>query len=697
MKIWLPFFTLFLALHAASYQDPYSVLGVSRQASKSEIQKKYRKLAKQYHPDVNKDPGAEEKFTEIASAYEQLTKPEAAQQAQQQRQQQHRGGAHQEFYFNGKKFTFSGGSGGFHGFNDQRRENRDSPTLTVQRFEQIVLPDSFSSIHLAKVTSRWCFLCMEYDQAWPGLMDHFKQYQMKFWEFPYDSSNLRAKISVYEIPSFLVIISGRVYHFTKPLTIDNLKTFIVAKIQANLLLTVVDDKGVDAFVEDFSDNKVKLLFISEQIMFSQAMAAFKYKTYYKYGFSFSGSPLSKNIRLIISTGVIIFKELYPAVSAKESAVSFTRLDKILLTEKLLILPKVNSPEYFENVCQINNQLCIIFLLTNVAEYKVLKDSIHSGDLQFQSNQQYSFLYRDTQSEFLQSLGGPTAEQNVLIMKRLSVKQAQVHFMYWDITKPTELRRAIKAVITTPPNTVTLAPVSNENAPGILDTILEFFHHCSEGLISQIHVISLNTWLSLMIIVGIFFISYMISGAAEEEARPRAPSTQRAEEQRFISEPEVSLVELTPDSVPSLLPLRKSQVTLLIVGDLTKGKDVPLPVRVVSAQLKLLSRNSNFPLAYVSHIEHEAWLLQYAKISECRLIQGSVIAVNRTKEYFYFFTPINMDANSSLANLQDRISLWFERLCEGSLPKHDLVGVDIVNFGSFVSRSRVGLADFKKDI
>jgi len=686
MKIWLLLFPLILlTLQANSYQDPYSVLGLSRGATKSEIQKKYRKLAKQFHPDVNKDAGAEEKFTEIASAYEQLTKPEAAQT--QQRQQQHRGGAQQEFYFNGKKFTFSGGSGGFHGFNNQRRENKDSPTLTVKRFEQIVLPDSYSTIHLVKVTSRWCFLCMEYDQAWPGLMDHFKLYGMKFWEFPYDSSNLRAKISVYEIPSFLVIISGRVYHFTKPLTIDNLKIFIVAKIQANLLLSVVDDKGVDAFVEDFSDNKVKLIFVSEQIMFPQAMAAFKYKNYYKYGFSFSNSPLSKNIRQIISTGVIIFKELYPAVSAKESAVSFPRLDKILLTEKLLILPKVNSPEYFENVCQINNQYCIIFILTTSAEYKVLKDSAHSGELQFQSNQQYSFLYRDAQSDFLQSLGSLTAEQNVVVMKRVSVKQAEVHFMYWDITKPTELRRAIKTALTTaPPNTVTLAPVTNENAPGILDTILEFFHHCSEGLISQIHVISLNTWLSLMIIVGIFFISYMISGAAEEDIAPRAHNTeQRQEEQRFHSEPEVSLVELTTETVPSLLPLRKSQITLLIVGDLTKGKDVPLPVRVVSAQLKLLSRNSNFPLAYVSHIDHEAWLLQFAKVSECRLIQGSVIAINRTKEYFYFFTPINTEANSSLANLQDRISLWFERLCEGSLPKHDLVGVDIVNFGNLVTR------------
>lgn len=110
---------LILQILSALDFDPYRVLGVSRTASQADIKKAYKKLAREWHPDKNKDPGAEDKFIQISKAYEILSNEEKRsnydhygdagenqgyQKQQQQREYRFRH-FHENFYFDESFFS----------------------------------------------------------------------------------------------------------------------------------------------------------------------------------------------------------------------------------------------------------------------------------------------------------------------------------------------------------------------------------------------------------------------------------------------------------------------------------------------------------------------------------------------------------------------------------------------------------------
>ncbi len=115
-------------------KDYYEVLGVSKNATDEEIKRAFRKLAKQYHPDVNKEPGAEEKFKEIGEAYAILSDPAKRKQYDQFGHaafQNGQAGGYQDFNFSDINLDdilndfFGGGFGGF-GFGGSARKARSS-------------------------------------------------------------------------------------------------------------------------------------------------------------------------------------------------------------------------------------------------------------------------------------------------------------------------------------------------------------------------------------------------------------------------------------------------------------------------------------------------------------------------------------------------------------------------------------------
>ncbi len=154
-------------------QDLYDLLGVSRDADADAIKKAYRKLARQYHPDVNPDPASKEKFGEVSRAYEVLSDP-------QKRAAYDRGGdpfagAGGGGFGQGAGFSFTdimdaffggGGQGGGQGRGPRPRVRRGQDALI--RLEIDLAEAAFGVAREIKVdTAVTCTLCGG-DGAAPG-------------------------------------------------------------------------------------------------------------------------------------------------------------------------------------------------------------------------------------------------------------------------------------------------------------------------------------------------------------------------------------------------------------------------------------------------------------------------------------------------------------------------------------------------
>lgn len=120
------------------FQDYYATLGVDRDATDDEIKKAYRKLARRYHPDISKEPDAEDKFKAVAEAYEVLKDPE-------KRAAYNELGEHWQSGENFRPPPDWSGFGGKRGFTNQGG---------AEAFEFDVFSDLFSAFYNAKDGSR---------------------------------------------------------------------------------------------------------------------------------------------------------------------------------------------------------------------------------------------------------------------------------------------------------------------------------------------------------------------------------------------------------------------------------------------------------------------------------------------------------------------------------------------------------------
>ena len=165
-------------------QDPYKVLGVSRDATAEEVKKAYRSMAKKYHPDLNPDdPIAAEKMNEINEAYDMITNPDKYRKTQFGGYGSSGGDYYNQGYGSGQGPYNSGQYGSFYGFNFEdlfngafnnayyRQTPPQKPIVQPQDSNEIKQAIDFinigqytyainilNSIPSSERNARWCYL-----------------------------------------------------------------------------------------------------------------------------------------------------------------------------------------------------------------------------------------------------------------------------------------------------------------------------------------------------------------------------------------------------------------------------------------------------------------------------------------------------------------------------------------------------------
>jgi len=147
---------LLLIVSCYAISDPWETLGISRSATKTQIKSAYKKLAKEWHPDVNKSPEAEDRFVDIAEAYQILTDDEKKREWERNRNSGFGSSFRRSSSRTGSSFGFSA--------DDLFRQffgssNFGEEGVTTREFFNSILTRTHRTPHVFLFTSPWCFEC----------------------------------------------------------------------------------------------------------------------------------------------------------------------------------------------------------------------------------------------------------------------------------------------------------------------------------------------------------------------------------------------------------------------------------------------------------------------------------------------------------------------------------------------------------
>uniref|UniRef100_A0A671WNE4 DnaJ homolog subfamily C member 16 n=1 Tax=Sparus aurata TaxID=8175 RepID=A0A671WNE4_SPAAU len=708
---FLAFILLILSVQlvkTSSEHDPYKILGVGRSASQTEIKRAYKNLAKEWHPDKNKDPKAEEMFIKVSKSYEILSNEERRSnfdrygqmdENQPFGQSQHQGfrGFHNSFYFDESFFHFP-----------RSRDFADSKYLLHHaQFNSDVLPDSHKRPYLIKVTSEWCFACIHIEPVWKETVQELEPLGVGIGivDLGYER-RLANQLGAHRAPSIIGLVNGRVTFFHQAVVREHLRQFIENLLPQRLVEKITDDNYL-AYLDNWhAENKPSVVLFDQVpvVPLLYKLTAFAFRDYVRFGYVDQGD--THNTRLLRQFNIntyaptmLLFKEdtEKPVDIIQARGMKRQIMDEFVSNNKFLQVPRLVNQQLFDELCPVKQfhrrrKYCV--LLITGEEQAFLPGNKAFLDFASANKKEvlrFAYVYQRQQQPLCLALlhNQAALSPQVVILERRSQAGKVLYRSVsggWNGSEEDKYRlheqlELLQKDPTYLSSDTTLPELNNEMAPMFL---IQWMNAAYDYILQIYDDLLYSNWREMMPILSLIFSAlFILFGTVIIQAF--SASSYRPPKKDFVEVTELTDITYTSN----LVKLRPGHINVVLV--LTNASKTAL-LRKFAKEVFSFSGTQTLHFSFLNADKHRHWMPSLLRSAtdvmqseghsdedeESSDYTGHVLALNGYKKYFCLFRPVftGDDPNDSSSETSshsredglDRLGLWMERLMEGTLPR-----------------------------
>ncbi|KAM6928181.1 dnaJ homolog subfamily C member 16 [Xenentodon cancila] len=672
------------------------ILGVGRSASQAEIKRAYKNLAKEWHPDKNKDPNAEDMFIKITKSYEILSNEERRSnfdrygqmdENQPFGQSQHQGfrSFHNSFYFDETFFHFP-----------RSRDFADGKYMVHHaQFNSDVLPDSFKRPYLIKVTSDWCFACIHIEPVWKETVQELEPLGVGVGvvDLGYER-RLANQLGAHRVPSIIGLVNGRVTFFHQVVVREHLRQFVEDLLPQKLVERINDD-NYQEFLESWRvENKPRLLLFDQipVVPLLYKLTAFAFRDYVRFGYVDQGETHNTqllrqfNINTYAPT-MLLFKEdpEKPVDIIQARGMKRQIMDEFVSNNKFLQVPRLVSQQLFDELCPVKQfhrrrKYCILLITgEDEAFLPANKAFLDFASANKKDVLRFAYVNQRQQQPLCRALlhNQDVISPQVVILERRSQAGRVLYRSVsggWNGSEEDKYRlheqlELLQKDPTYLSSDTTLPELNNEMAPMF---IVQWINAAYDYILLIYDGLLYSNWREMMPILSLIFSALFIlfgtviiqafsepgesktrkpkskehpTTQPEEDASSRANTSSRPPKKDFVEVTELTDITYTSN----LVKLRPGHINVVLV--LTNASKNAL-LRKFAKEVFSFSGSQTLHFSFLNADKHRSWMPALLS-SACYAAQGEshsddeessdytghVVALNGYKKYFCLFRPV----------------------------------------------------------